>query len=212
MVVQLLTPKPKFSDLGKLKSGEESKQKHSLAKISKANFLANVNFDCATNETGMSRNEDDWGMVQDATAELERGLEAAGDGPPHLGHEGADGSGGELASTDTEEMVAGAMSSDGDEDNDEHPDDGGGQRSPSFPPGDFQDKSKGAHKLLGMAAFYCATGRQMLLEHRKVQGQADMYMTEVCASYWSASIPQKYRSNCSLTDHALDGARGCRPQ
>ncbi len=178
MVGQLFLLKTKFSQSGNVQFGKENKQIQPLAKNTRANFPDNFKFDSATTDTSMSGNEEDWGVVQAATAELERGLEAAGDGPPHFS-----GSGCDLASTDTEELVAGAMSSDSDDNASPHPDYGGVQRFPSSPPEDFQARSKGAHKLLGRAAYYCATGRQMLQEHRKVQGQADMYMTEVCASY-----------------------------
>ncbi len=123
------------------------------------------------------------GVVQNATAELERGLEAAGDGPPHLGQEGADGGGGRLVSTDTEELIINAISSsDDDEEDDERPHDAGGQRVSSSPLGDFKGRRVCADKLLGFATYYCATGREMLEEHKKAQGQADMYMTEVSTS------------------------------
>ncbi len=168
--------------MGKVKSGNKNKQSKSLASKSTAYISGTLKFDRATTDTSMSVHDEDWGVVQNATAELERGLEAAGDGPPHLGQEGAYGGSGALVSTDTEELVINAISSSGDEEGTEHPLAAGCQRFSSFAPGDFNGKRLGAHKLLGKAAYYCATGHQMLQEHKKVQGQAVMYMAEVCTS------------------------------
>ncbi len=179
--------KHKFSKLGNQKSGQKNKQNHSLAKKTWAKFPNTSKFDPATTNPTMPRHEEDWGSVEDATAELERGLEAAADGPPHLGPEGTDGGATVLASSGTEELMAGALSSDDDVDGAGHPYVAGVQPRPSSPPADFQAMRKGTRSLLRMAAHYCATGRKMLQEHRKVQGQADMYMSEVCVSLWDAT-------------------------
>ena len=144
MVGQLFWLKTKFSQSGNVQFGKENKQIQPLAKNTKANFPDNFKFDSATTDTSMSGNEEDWGVVQAATAELERGLEAAGDGPPHFS-----GSGCDLASTDTEELVAGAMSSDSDDNASPHPDYGGGQRFPSSPPRGLPGQEQGRPQTAG---------------------------------------------------------------
>ncbi len=145
--------------------------------------------------------EDDWDKEQknkeEALHELEAGLEAAANGPPHKGaHNGEGGEdGGEddddfstagSSSLDTEAVVAYALEWDDD-------DVAGGQRKKSgqpewsADPEGFQTARDSARSLLTTAAYFASTGKAMLTEHKRAQKEADLYMSEV--SLATAKLP-----------------------
>ncbi len=139
-----------------------------------------------------------------AVTELEAGLAAAADGPPHQGDEdggdndgedagGAVGDGNDeddddglytanssFSSTnlDTEQALAYAMEWD-------EADIAGGQqensRKPasSPEPSQFQEDRESARSLLAAGAFFASMGKGMLQEHHRARQEADMYLEEV---------------------------------
>ena len=143
-----------------------------------------------------------------ALLELEAGLAAAADGPPHKADDeggedaGADGDGGADAgardddeddgmstahsssssssSLDTEDVVAFAVEWD-----DEDGNAAGGQKSTvkklacSHDPAEFQEEQESARSLLAMGAFFVGTAKNMFEEHKRARKEADMYLDEV---------------------------------
>ena len=131
------------------------------------------------------------GKKASAVNELEEGLAAAANGPPHQGGgdcgDGEDGDADGLStahsspldtSLDTEDVVAFAMEWEDD-------DGAGGQQdksskpAPSYDPANFQEDREAARNLLSMGAFFSSTAKAMMEEHKRTRKEADMYMAEV---------------------------------
>ena len=135
------------------------------------------------------------GNKDSALPELEDGLTAAANGPPHRagdgdrdggdGGDGADdgGAGGEdgLSTAHSSSITTAYNSSLNDEDDagSGGQEDKTGKRACSFDPANFQEDREAARNLLSMGAFFSSMGKAMLDEHKRARTEADMYMAEV---------------------------------
>ncbi len=122
-----------------------------------------------------------------ALQELEAGLTAAADGPPHKvdedsedSEDGEDGpytANSSSSSLDTEEAVAFALERDGEEEEDG----AGGQEEhvPSSDLANFRGAREASRNSLKVAAYFADTARDMLSQHDRARKDADICMAEV---------------------------------